>query len=435
MLIRFCWVFLIWAFSIQVVLSKTYIRDYTYKASEADSKITSRIIAVDQIKLILLQEIGTHIRQQINITKDGAGNSYASADVEAITAGLTKLDIIEEKWNGETYYLRAKIEANTEKVLNALEEFKKNRTEENLQRIGEFKAIQRTLNNSRKEIEKLKQELNKAKTEAQKQKYAAKYVKQVNQLSIIKILNKSFKYDSLNQYDDAFYWFRKAAEKGNATAQNELGVMYRIGQGVQQNYQKSLEWTKKAADQGNADALFNLSIMYDRGNGVKQDFRESLIFLYKAAERGSLKADIFLPEYGDSENTKWVRKTAEEGGAGAQYHLGLIYWHGANGYKKDLTEAYNWFRKAAKQGHAGAQHKLGMFYHRGLGVKQNTQKALMWYKKSAAQGNSSAQESMGKMYEKGDGIKKDHQKALTWFGKSCENGGGALVFSSCKYLE
>lgn len=435
MLIRFCWFFLIWAFSIQAALSKTYIRDYTYKASEADSKITSRIIAVDQVKLILLQEIGIHIRQQMNITKDGTGNSYASTDVEAITAGLTKLDIIEEKWNGDTYYLKAKIEANTEQVLNALEEFKKNRTEENLRRIGAFKANQRTLNNNRKEIERLKIQLNKAKTETQKQKTTFEYAKKVNQLSIIKMLIKGFKHDSLNQYDDAFYWFRKAAEKDNAITQNKLGSMYRIGEGVPQNYQKSLMWTQEAADQGNADALFNLSIMYARGQGVKQDNKKALALLYKAAKKGSLSADIFLPEYGGGENAKWVHKTADEGDAGAQYHLGLIYWYGANGYKKDLPKAYNWFRKAAIQGHAGAQEKLGIFYRRGLGIKQDNQKALMWYRKAAAQDHSPAQERIGMMYEKGDGIEKNHQKALIWFGKSCESGGGGFTFSSCKYLE
>ncbi len=83
------------------LLAEEYIREYTYKASEADSKITSRTIALDQLKTILLQEIGTHIRQEISITKDGSGSTYASEDVEAITAGLTKVEIIEEKWNGK----------------------------------------------------------------------------------------------------------------------------------------------------------------------------------------------------------------------------------------------------------------------------------------------------------------------------------------------
>ena len=83
------------AFVISNVQAETYIRDYTYEASEADSKITSRANALDQVKIILLQEIGTHIRQKLNITKDGEGNTYAREDVEAITAGLTKVEIIE----------------------------------------------------------------------------------------------------------------------------------------------------------------------------------------------------------------------------------------------------------------------------------------------------------------------------------------------------
>ena len=114
-----------WILAISNVHAETYIREYTYSASEADSKITSRAIALDQVKSILLQEIGTHIRQTVNITKDGSGNTYASEDIEAITAGLTKVDIIEEKWDGSTYYLKAEIVTDPKRVLNALAEFKR----------------------------------------------------------------------------------------------------------------------------------------------------------------------------------------------------------------------------------------------------------------------------------------------------------------------
>ena len=51
-------------------------------------------------------------------------------------------------------------------------------------------------------------------------------------------------------YAQAFAWFRKSADLGNATAQNNLGVMYRDGSGVSQDYAQALEWYRKAADQG-----------------------------------------------------------------------------------------------------------------------------------------------------------------------------------------
>ena len=44
------------------------------------------------------------------------------------------------------------------------------------------------------------------------------------------------------------------AEQGNAEAQNNLGLMYHIGQGVRQDYAEALRWFRQAADQGVADA-------------------------------------------------------------------------------------------------------------------------------------------------------------------------------------
>jgi hypothetical protein len=45
--------------------------------------------------------------------------------------------------------------------------------------------------------------------------------------------------------------FGKAADRGDAFAQNALGVMYTNGLGVEKNYEQALAWYRKAADQGN----------------------------------------------------------------------------------------------------------------------------------------------------------------------------------------
>ena len=55
-------------------------------------------------------------------------------------------------------------------------------------------------------------------------------------------------------YFKAVYWFRKAAEQGNAEAQLNIGMAYWIGKGVKQNYSKAVYWLKKAAAHGNREA-------------------------------------------------------------------------------------------------------------------------------------------------------------------------------------
>ena len=65
----------------------------------------------------------------------------------------------------------------------------------------------------------------------------------------------------------AAYWYRKAAEQGNATAQNNLGILYHEGQGVAKNDRVAADWLSKAANQGNASAQYNLSELYAHGEG------------------------------------------------------------------------------------------------------------------------------------------------------------------------
>jgi len=59
-----------------------------------------------------------------------------------------------------------------------------------------------------------------------------------------------------------------------------------------------------------------------------------------------------------------LRALAEQGDAGAQVNLGVLYANG-EGVPLDDAESVRWYRLAADQGHAGAQHYLGLFYGNG----------------------------------------------------------------------
>jgi TPR repeat protein len=151
-------------------------------------------------------------------------------------------------------------------------------------------------------------------------------------------------------YTQAAYWYRKAADQGSKEAQNNLGVMYAKSQGIPQDYTQAAYWYRKAADQGSKEAQFNLGVMYANGQGVSQDYTQAAY---------------------------WYRKSADQGGASAQYNLGLMYYNG-QGVPQDYTQAFSWFRKAADQGHAEAQYNIGQMYGLGQGVHQDDITALMW---------------------------------------------------------
>ena len=54
---------------------KTYIKEYTYNASETDSKVSSCVTAMREVKRLLLEELGTYLEsitevKNFELTKD-----------------------------------------------------------------------------------------------------------------------------------------------------------------------------------------------------------------------------------------------------------------------------------------------------------------------------------------------------------------------------
>lgn len=80
-----------------------------------------------------------------------------------------------------------------------------------------------------------------------------------------------------------------------------------------------------------------------------------------------------------------TKRLAERGDARAQYELARRCSE-----KKDYRCAVAWFRKAAEQGHAGAQNRLGVMYERGEGVGIDELEALKWYSLAASAQNAYA---------------------------------------------
>lgn len=61
------------------------------------------------------------------------------------------------------------------------------------------------------------------------------------------------------------------AEHGDADSQTTLGVLYRDGRGVPQDYAAAVSWFHKAANQGFLESQFYLGMMYESGKGVPKD--------------------------------------------------------------------------------------------------------------------------------------------------------------------
>lgn len=196
----------------------------------------------------------------------------------------------------------------------------------------------------------------------------------------------------------AIFWYKKAAEQGDAEAQNHLGFMYEefghmyeFGLMGEEGFEQAAYWYRKAAEQGHRDAQFQLSCMYETGKGVEQDDEPAICWLIKAANQGHAFAQFYFgSKQEDYHNLKQAfvsyRKAAEQGLAIAQHKLGTIYEHGL-GVEQDLERAVFWYRKEAEQGDAKSQYKLGLMYANGQLVNQDATQAIYWFRKAAKQGN------------------------------------------------
>jgi len=182
--------------------------------------------------------------------------------------------------------------------------------------------------------------------------------------------------------------YKRAATNGHARAQNRIGVMFEIGQGLNivRNYAKAVEWYTMSAKQGYRNAEANLGFMYESGRGIDQDH-------VKAAE--------------------WYRKAAEKGEPFSQFHLGLLYEQG-RGVPQNLGEAARWIERAAENGLSAAQFKMATMYKEGQGVEKDAITAMRWYERAARQGHNMAQIQMALIYFAGKDVTKDHVEAYKW---------------------
>jgi TPR repeat protein len=72
-------------------------------------------------------------------------------------------------------------------------------------------------------------------------------------------------------YAQAAFWYRKAAEQGAGYADTRLGRLYAAGKGVPQDYSTAAELYRMAANQWDPEGQVQLGLLYLVGRGVPND--------------------------------------------------------------------------------------------------------------------------------------------------------------------
>lgn len=87
-------------------------------------------------------------------------------------------------------------------------------------------------------------------------------------------------------FAQAVHWFYKAAQRGHADAQYQLGMRLYRGEGIPQNLSQAISWLYKAAEQNQGDAQYMLGSCYYDGEGVERELVLAYQWFYLAAAQG-----------------------------------------------------------------------------------------------------------------------------------------------------
>ena len=111
-----------------------FIKEYTYDAGETDSLLSCRTISLMEVKRLLLEELGTYLVSNTEIE-----NYQLKKDqITVLTGGIVKTDIVNEKWNGQTYWIQASIKSDPEDVLKTIDELKRsNELDDKIEKLKE----------------------------------------------------------------------------------------------------------------------------------------------------------------------------------------------------------------------------------------------------------------------------------------------------------
>ena len=90
-------------------------------------------------------------------------------------------------------------------------------------------------------------------------------------------------------YARAYRDWLPAAQLGDADAQNNLGLLYSQGLGIDRDDEKAVFWWRKAAEQHFTAAQYNLAVAFRDGRGVAQNRVRALMW-YEIAVRRSAQA-------------------------------------------------------------------------------------------------------------------------------------------------
>ena len=193
-----------------------------------------------------------------------------------------------------------------------------------------------------------------------------------------------------------FQLMLKAANQDHLPAFAGVGYLYNVGMGTAKDLPKAIEWFRKAAEKGHAISQFNLGKLLVAEATPLQPGMQDLAAQHK-------------------EGLEWLRKAAEQGQVEAKTTYGILLMNGDAGLKRDPAEAARTYLiPAADSGDAEAMNALATLYERGNGVPLDPAAAEIFFRKAAMAGNVKAQANLGELLDPSSTNDSSRIEAFAW---------------------
>jgi TPR repeat protein len=149
-------------------------------------------------------------------------------------------------------------------------------------------------------------------------------------------------------FNTVWTWFSVVLRNRSAHARVWLATEFK---------EARFHYIRLRAEKGEASAEYRLGLIFESGeHGVRSE----------------------------QEAHKWFLRAAFHGIAAAQAKVSE-YCSDGRGIAKNDEDAFKWCRKAAEQGHAASQLRLAAMYRDGVGVERNPKEAKKWEDKVSTQ--------------------------------------------------
>jgi len=104
------------------------VKEYQYNVSDDDSKNSARKKALTQVKILILEEIGVFVESYLELStvvENDNYREYFKEEIKNLTAGIVKTKIIDERFDGKTYYVKASVLVDPDSVSEGISEILK----------------------------------------------------------------------------------------------------------------------------------------------------------------------------------------------------------------------------------------------------------------------------------------------------------------------